>query len=1516
MTPHPESRRAARHRPGTALLGALLLGTPVLGAHAAPVALRTALSGPGAPAVRATLDLTAGGATRTVTVPEGGTLLDLPPGPVRVTLRGGGATVETQDFTVTPQGADVTVVVVPAVTVQATLPESAAPGDTVTARITLRNDYVVPLTLTPDLALAPGLMLLRAVNLTRTVAPGAAVTVDVPLLVGAAEDLGVSVNVRGLPARADAQVGGRLPARAELSVVRAGPDQGSPLVNVRNAGQVDGRFPVQMQASGVQGAHLLLDGQPLAGGTLDVPAGEHANLTVAGVPLTADAQVTVTVGGVSTRVPVPAADAPLGAALTVSPADPLPGETVTATLTVTNRTGGPVTGPLDVHAPTWLALTGPGGTVTLPDGDSELTWTGTVPFGPAARADVSVRGSGPLAAVQGTQTVTRTLLTVRTGEDPEPAVAGSVGLLPIFVRNPVNRAVTVTVRPDTARGADSGPPAVLDLESYGAVVSNISVQGDVAGTTSVTVTPLVEGVPAGVPQAGHVTFTPALQAERRSTLAVPFAVQGLTTGTVLAAHLPPEGTRVVPGSAAVLAPGGRVTLPDPLVGPDGRLYWSLPAGVYGGTLQYDVAHAGTLDAPAPLALTARVGDRDILLAGALSSADLARATPLRGAERDSLIRFPRDGVVLPEGGRTDVILEGPADVPVRVTVNGVEVPEERVGEAGRTFDRERLVYVGLPMQVGANVIEVQYGALSDRVQVFVPGAATRLNVTLEDGAVADGARPVVLLVRSLDAQDLPSGLGQATVSTTLEPLDPDADPATPGYQVNLQGGVARVRLEAVTSAQTLEADAMLGELRTRAALFIPVPQQVTASYQVSAGATYSARAGLRSTLVARGYGEFPLGGGQMQVAADTEQLPALTSAGTPQRRYPLTGSGSEARTALSSDVGLAFRYERRELSVGYYDGPLNVPAQSGLPNASALRVTANDGPVTLHAVAARLPGGTVTDTFVPDGGRQFTLSVPAAPSTERVVLRGTAEQVLVAGRDYTLDAVTGTLTLARTPSLFGADFEKQTLVVTYAPAGEQRTQLGAAVGASYRQGPWSLGASVGAVGDTLAYGVQGRYQRPGVEVTAAYQRGPDSPDGRVSVNGTFQAGRVSGSVNAGGTGDLSRTLTGTAEVAYRPGPFGVRLSGRVLGPQVWTAVQGEWRTPAGVTVSAGPEVRWATGTQGVALNALVGGSVTRGNVTAELTHAQPVVGGDDPLTRFGVSYALSATTTLQGRVQRSGPQGLLSGELGVQQKLGTSNLNVTYQLPGASGQGSRARFGVSAPVVLSKTVSATVNASVLRDLDRGLNTVGAGFTVNYRRDALAGSLGADYTGSVDGHRLGVRGGVTGSVGAHVLSVDGTLQVRPGLGGQVNASHSWRSDRVALLQYHRFNSLETDPTVEGEVALDVVFPPAPGRMGLNLQPSVAYQVPLTRRGDVTVQASLGVSVPVTDRFGVGVNAYVIAQPGSGQSAGTLGADLRYRVRDDLRLVAGYTMNVAGPQLTGLTPGAGGGIFVRADLFGGR
>lgn len=1503
-------------------LGALLLGAMLGLAQAAPVALRAALSGEDAPAVPATVTLLGDRGEQTVMLPEGGAVLDLPPGEFRVTVAGG-ATLLTPSFTVTERGADVTLRVQPDVTVRAQLPATAAPGETVTARVTLSSAYGAPLTLTPELSLSPGLLLLRRVNLTRTLAPGQTVTLEVPLLVGAAEDLGLSVNIRGLNARADATLLGRAPARAQVDLEdpEAADDAGAAIrtagrtLTVRNVGGEDGVFPVQVQAQGVRDARVMRGGQPLGGATLGVAAGQEVRLDLAGEATGPGAQLTVTVGGVPTRVPLAAPDAPLLGTLSVTPADPLPGETVTVTLRLDNRSGAPVSGPLRVQAPTWLTLDGPpGDSVTVPEGTSELSWTARVPFGPADRGLVSVEGSGPLAALRDARPVTRTLLAVQAGVDPDVAAAGSDGLLPLLVRNPTGRPVTVRLQVDAQAPADSGLPAELDLEPHAAAVTNVSVQSPEAGTVSVTVTPLIAGVVAGAPQPGGVTFAAVTQAQRRSTLRLPFDIRGLTTGRVLAAHLPPEGARFVPGSATALLDTRRVALPDPRVGDDGRLHWTLPEGVRQGALVYDVLHSDALDAPPPLDLTARVGERDLPLAGQLRSEDAARAAPLQVSERDGLIRFPRDGTVLPDGGRSDVTLEGPAGVPVRLTVNGEEVPDERIGEAGRAFDRERRVYVGLPMQVGVNVIEVRYGALSDRVQVVVPGAATQLDLSLDGSTVADGSRPVALLVRSLDAQGRPSGEGQVTLSTSLEPLDPDADPGAPGYQVNLRGGVARVRLEAVSSAQTLEAEALLGQLRARAALFVPVPQLTSASYQASAGLTYSARGGLRAQLSARGYAEFPAWQGQMQVVADTGQLPGLDSAATAARRYALTGSGTEPRSALSSDLGFAFRFERQELSAGYFAGPLNLPGLNSLPTASALRVTTHGQGVSLFAVAARVPGGTVTDTFGPDGGRRFTLRARPLVGTERVVLRGATDQVLTAGRDYTLDPVTGDLTLARTPSLFGPNFERQTLVVTYSAVGEAGVRLGAGVGASVQRGGWTLGGSVAVLGTQPAFGVQARYVRPGTEFGVAFTRGPDSPEGRLSVAGSVQRGPLSGSLSVGGSGDLRVTLAGAAELAYRPGPFGVKLSGRVQEGGLWTAAQGEWRPAEGVTLSAGPEVRW--GAQGTALNALLGVSVTRGNVSADLSHAQPLLGGDDPLTRLGVSYALSATTAVTARVQRGGPDGALSGEVGVSQKLGTSNLNVTYQLPGVSGQSSRARFGVNTPLVFSPNLSATLSASLLRDLDRGVNTAGAGFTVNYRRAGLSGTLGVDGTRGEGGARVTVRGGVSGTVKTHVLSVDGSLQVRPELGGQLNVSHAWRSDRAALLQYHRFSSLGADPTLEGEVALHVDLPRAGGRPGLTLQPSVAYQLPTRRREDLTGQLGLSVTVPLDGRFSVGVSGFLIGQPGREQYAATLGADVRVRVNENLRVVGGYTLNVAGADLAGLTPGAGGGFFVRADLFGGR
>ncbi|MCD0159334.1 hypothetical protein IHN57_18980, partial [Deinococcus sp. 6GRE01] len=96
---------------------------------------------------------------------------------------------------------------------------------------------------------------------------------------------------------------------------------------------------------------------------------------------------------------------------------------------------------------------------------------------------------------------------------------------------------------------------------------------------------------------------------------------------------------------------------------------------------------------------------------------------------------------------------------------------------------------------------------------------------------------------------------------------------------------------------------------------------------------------------------------------------------------------------------------------------------------------------------------------------------------------------------------------------------------------------------------------------------------------------------------------------------------------------------------------------------------------------------------------------------------------------------------------------------------------------------------------------------------------------------------------------------------------------------------------------------------------AYRVPVTERDKSTYQGGLSVTVPLTDRLSAGLNGYLISQPGLNALNLTYGADLRYRVNDGLRLVAGYTAGATGTT-AGLTTGANPGVFLRADLSGGR
>ncbi|GAA0514630.1 hypothetical protein [Deinococcus depolymerans] len=1571
-TPPPPSGRLPR----LLALGALLLS----GAQAAPVILRATLSSPDGTAVAASVELRGAalpGGVQQLRLPVGGTLLDLPEGSYTLRLNGTGARLEQSRLDVGPGGADLTLTVQPDVTATLDLPASAAVGSTVTARLTLRSAYSEPLTFTPDLSFDEGLVPLGTTNLTRTVPAGGSVTTELPVLVGSAGPLDVRVTLPGLDTPVTAQVQGTQPDRLTVTVTPDLEVAGRATLTVENPG-APLTVPVSLSGAGVTGLRLSENGQPVS--TLTLDSGESRVLTLSGDVQGPDAAATVTLGSSVTRVPLTAVLPDLRAALSVSPPDPLPGETVTVTLDVRNAGAAAAGGDLSVQWPAWLTpQDAPAGPLTVAAGEgAQRQWTARVAFGAPETGTVQVRGAGDLSALRLGAPVRRTLLGLRVL--PAPAQeAGSGAELPVFVQNPTGRPVTVRlgnvasppsvvvqpprvpIRPE----ADGAPPApkedtpaepedtrpLLTLSPYSSGVTRIPFTTDEEGVTTLTVTPEVDGAVVGAPQSGPLTFTARPLASRSTVITLPFSVRGLTTGSLLAAHLPPEGAAYRAGSSALRVAGQVRPLPDPRVGEGGRLYWTLPAGTAEGSLTYTVAHVGVIGSPEPLGLSARVGERDLILSGSVDAADAARATTLSATERDGLIRSPRDGVILAEGARTNVTLEGPADVPVTLKVNGQVIPEALLGEAGQAQGISRLVYIGLPLTVGENLIEASFGQQSDRVRVRVPGQAERLDLTLDSGVTADGSSPVALLVRTVDAQGLPSGSGQVTVSTDLEPLDPDADPQTAGYQVNLSGGVARVRLEPISSARTVNVQAALGNLRATRALFVDVPNETLVTYQASAGLRYSPAGGLRFEGQARGYAEVPLLGGALQASGDTAGLPGVTSAATVGKRFALTGSGSESRTNLSSDLGFAFRYERRDLSLGYYDGALALPPLSTLPRASALRGELRAGPWSVRGLVARTPTGSVTDLIQPDGGRSYLLSRSPRTGSERVTLiSGATQQVLQAGRDYQLDALGGRLTLAAPLGLYGPDFQPQQLSVSYVPDGSDARELTLGAGLSYAQGPWTVDGGVARTGADFRYGAQVQYRTLPLTVLASYLRDPGThPQGRFGIDAQYHEGPVTASAaytyDPGAASEAA--VSGVGEVTYRQPTFGVKLQHRLQAGDQRVTLTADRPLDARWTVGAGAEIVWPSATQGTGLNGVVLARYALDRTSAELQHSQPLLGSGRPQSRLNVNYRLSSTASLLGRVQQTwGDQGSLIGEVGVQQQLGNANLNVSYQLPGASGQSSRARFGVDVPINVTDRVKANVSASVARELATGLNSATGAVGVRYLGETFSASLGADATRGTD-TRLTVRGGATGTLGQHVLSVDGSVQVLPTTQAQMTFSHAWRNDRLALLQYHRLGNTDAGSVgtvFEGEIALDAQVPlrrapdttdapagapagtptpdgtpgagqnDAPARR-LSLQPSFAYRVPVTQREKSTYQGGLSVTLPITDRLSAGLNTYLISQPGLNALNLTYGADLRYRVNDGLRLVAGYTAGATGTT-AGLTPGANPGVFLRADLSGGR
>jgi uncharacterized repeat protein (TIGR01451 family) len=97
------------------------------------------------------------------------------------------------------------------------------------------------------------------------------------------------------------------------------------------------------------------------------------------------------------------------------------------------------------------------------------------------------------------------------------------------------------------------------------------------------------------------------------------------------------------------------------------------------------------------------------------------------------------------------------------------------------------------------------------------GPATVLTVRVER-ATTDSIDQPVVVVEAFDKDGLPASDAYATLQTNVDLVDPDADPLEPGYQVALQNGIGRARVQNLSGGVANQSSPPITEVRVEARL--------------------------------------------------------------------------------------------------------------------------------------------------------------------------------------------------------------------------------------------------------------------------------------------------------------------------------------------------------------------------------------------------------------------------------------------------------------------------------------------------------------------------------------------------------------------------------------------------------------------------------------------------------------------------------------------------------------------------
>ncbi|ANE42764.1 COG1361 family protein [Deinococcus puniceus] len=1057
-----------------------------------------------------------------------------------------------------------------------------------------------------------------------------------------------------------------------------------------------------------------------------------------------------------------------------------------------------------------------------------------------------------------------------------------------------------------------------------------------------TVGGLLTAAPVPVPAPVVVVpeVRPAPAQVRESVVSLPYDAPTRTNELVIS-HLPPAGATVTPGSSRL----NKQPIADPMVGPSGTLYWVIPATdakAQRGVVAYDLAHTEVLGVMAAPSLLSRLqGNRSELLEGTFDAADLAAARPLAApssvttAENAGAIKLPLAGSLIRTRDRISVVVEVPVGNLPALTINGQPVDSSTIGTNTQDGVRgvQRLTYVGVPLKPGPNVLSVN----GETVTVQLVGGTAEIQV-LATQMLADGSTPLRVKFRALDSFGNLASLSSVTVRTNLEPRTPDANPSESGYQVRLTDGEGVMELQPQSAPTTLKLDLLNGDDVQRQSFEVRPDASRVGVGMLSATLGLDGSLSLQDDLTyqAKGYYEGPLAGGKLYAAADKDGL--STNENT-LIRYPLAGDASTESVPLQGIDPVALTYDHPAFRAQYRTTALPIDVLAVGEQFTALSAYTKTNP-SVAAFAALVPRDRITDApLTPEGTRILRLpNTDIAEGSETLVLvtlertlqaDGTQKEVgratLIRNVDYVLDVRTGIITLARALDTVDNDLNTLRVLASYRLLNAKdgrRLAFGAQVKQTGEN--YSVGAAAVSLDDRVTYGVRGQYDNGtlragalvaysgGVQASAevAAKLGDDSLSARVRYQDEGYAGLngfgVGFNASANYNARLGANLNAIADAEYHRTPT---TEGGTLGARA------EFRV-APFTVGGG--LKYAYGdTYGLGAVGSIG--YHRDPVDIDVVHTQPLFGGLggnlDATTNITAKYRFNDKVTLgltDAITWGAGSTNNItqSAALTLDSKLGNFNYALGYELPTASGAGNRARFGVSTALTLSERVNVGLRGSALYDLNKNETQLGAGADVNYRSDSVSATTGTDLTLNNGKFGVVVRGGITGTITPHLtLTADALAEWSADKSGlRASLGYAYRNRTFNSLGYARYlqGSLGgTQPELSTGLSAEYRQPTWAVRGGLETRTL------LNDTASFTLQAQIGGTAYITDRFGVGAWGRMITQPSSGSTAYGYGLEASVRPLQGTWLTAGY--NPVG--FVGL-PSAGTytkqGLYLRLDL----